>query len=379
MLIEELPGWFREEGVLEQHMREHGWFITIPAVRNEEEMIITGLKRYQVENAYKAISEGHDETCNCVACIFVRAKKKERPMEDMPKEMIGREVGPVKPDPMRRTLQMQQEKDDNPLPPLMRMAREPKRRPIPARFEDCATVEEINLLRHKLKLQPLIDKGWRNAFGERESECQDRVFLHTFNIPVWDSEYAVDGIRDITFFQRPISMNFQHMRDKTKCEPDTNLNQSSMLDYPIEHTVHGFNVSIEEGISESDRLSIINNGYLMFIFAGRRPYFYIPLAKVVEDKRKPIGELFTEFMKVVRPSDDVVPEIGWREAEEWKKKFEDTVATKMYDFTVDEDRHIHITPGYAFNGRIMWPDGLHISRPIKIRYYIEGKLWIPAG
>ncbi len=160
----------------------------------------------------------------------------------------------------------------------------------------------------------------------------------------------------IGFFQRSLNNTcvYPLPMGKQKTIAETNVNQSSMLNYPRCFMVHGFNVFLEEGLHEYDRNEIINNGVFSFIFSGVRELFCRPLSTFPRCK-------FEEFPRVVNQEAVVLP---------------------MMPFGVELSKKrmgVLIRPGEAFNVQIRFPQKPRTSKPVRITVVLEGMSHEPHG
>jgi hypothetical protein len=112
----------------------------------------------------------------------------------------------------------------------------------------------------------------------------DRAYLRPLQEPLYDTEEFSVGTPPTqnTYFQRPISnataLNSANFSPKTEAE--TNINQSSMLDYPKEFSILGFNVQLDSTAGFKASAAIYRRAWFQFTFSGRRPYLQVPLHRM---------------------------------------------------------------------------------------------------
>jgi hypothetical protein len=109
----------------------------------------------------------------------------------------------------------------------------------------------------------------------------DRAYLRPLQEPLYDSEVLNPAAapNSLTYYQRPISQSTAAL-NMIKTEAETNINQSSMLDYPREFSILGFNVTLDSTIGMKSAAEIYRRAWFSFTFSGRRPYLQIPLERI---------------------------------------------------------------------------------------------------
>lgn len=123
--------------------------------------------------------------------------------------------------------------------------------------------------------------GIPNAYPLAINSPLDRAYLRPLQEPIYDTEVLdfTSPATSLTYFQRPISQSTAAL-SITKDFSETNLNQSSMLDYPREFSILGFNVVLDSTIGLLQAAVIFRRAYIQFTFSGRRPYLTCPLHRM---------------------------------------------------------------------------------------------------
>lgn len=164
----------------------------------------------------------------------------------------------------------------------------------------------------------------------------DRAYLRPLQEPLYDSEEIpiVAPPTQYTFFQRSISNATAAGTQKTEAE--TNLNQSSMLDYPKEFSILGFNIVLDSTTGFRAAAAIYRRAWFQFTFSGRRPYLQIPFNRIPQG----IG---LEGVSVINNSGVLKNGMGH--------------VANYYKFNLGRAA-LKIKPGEAFNGRLTYPVAL---------------------
>lgn len=206
--------------------------------------------------------------------------------------------------------------------------------------------------------------GVPNAFPLAINSPLDRVYLLPISSSRYDTEVydpASPNSRQ-TFFWRPISQAFQ-VGGKIKGLGDTNMNQSNMLDYPLELSVVGFGFYLEDGISEADRAALLNGAVFQFVFSGNRPYFTQPLLMF------PNFQGQTESIEAT--SETLARVING-------KRTECTPLGSIYPLPWPSDLEaLRIKPGETFGVNVIWNEPPKVSRPIRMMAVVYGFEWLP--
>jgi len=175
----------------------------------------------------------------------------------------------------------------------------------------------------------------------------DRAYLRPLQEPLYDTEEIPIAAppTQFTFFQRPISQNTAANLLGAKTEAETNINQSSMLDYPREFSILGFNVALDSTTGFRATAAIYRRAWFQFTFSGRRPYLQIPLNRI------PAG-LGLQGVSVINNSGIATNGMGH--------------VANYYKFNLGRAA-LKIKPGEAFNARITYPTAL-IAADINTNY-----------
>ena len=194
-----------------------------------------------------------------------------------------------------------------------------------------------------------VGSGVPNAYPLAINSPLDRAYLRPLQEPLYDTEmidYSTPPTA-LTFFQRPISQATASL-NVTKTEAETNINQSSMLDYPREFSILGFCISIDSTIGLKYIGSIYRRAFFQFTFSGRRPYLQIPLDRI------PAGQgLEGAVSSEIAAS---TTELGVVSC------FKNGLGhiANYYKFNLGRSA-LKIKPGEAFNGRIGFPQTLPVD------------------
>ncbi len=196
-----------------------------------------------------------------------------------------------------------------------------------------------------------VGSGIPNAYPIAVNTPLDRAYLRPLQEPLYDSEVIPVGA-DVTtnsaftlvFFQRPYSQTTQ-FGSISKTEAETNINQSSMLDYPREFSILGFTVSFDSTIGLEIQGALLRRAFFQFIFSGRRPYLQIPL------DRLPAGIGLEGAVGVGNISTNSYS----RGVVSCFKQGLGHIAN-YYKFNLGRSA-LKIKPGEAFNAKVTWPVG----------------------
>lgn len=126
-----------------------------------------------------------------------------------------------------------------------------------------------------------VGSGIPNSYPLAINSPLDRAYLRPLQEPLYDTE-CIDFNSPptaLTYFQRPISQSTAAC-SISKTEAETNITQSSMLDYPREFSILGFNVVIDSTIGLKYLGQIYRRASFSFVFSGRRPYLTVPLNRI---------------------------------------------------------------------------------------------------
>ncbi len=186
----------------------------------------------------------------------------------------------------------------------------------------------------------------------------------------------------IRFFCRPLSFDFAFYSKQIVKELDsTNLNQSSMLDYPREFSVTGIGLFLENGISEEDKNAIINNSHLEFIYHGNRCLYDVPLMlmpkvcsedqlnKLIEEET-PVVIGNDKFLRTQRIKDGFYP-IDIK----YKAIYNEESLPVFKNHNINEC--FMLKPGECFGVNLNYSKPPSLSKPIKIMVALDGYLWQP--
>ena len=188
-----------------------------------------------------------------------------------------------------------------------------------------------------------VGSGVPNAYPLAINSPLDRAYLRPLQEPLYDTEVIdfTSPPTSLTFFQRPVSQSTASL-NVTKTDAETNLNQSSMLDYPREFSILGFTISIDSTIGLKYLGNIYRRASFVFTFSGNRPYLQIPLERI------PAGQgLEGAVSSEIAAS---TTELGVVSC------FKNGLGhiANYYKFNLGRSA-LKIKPGEAFNGRINFP------------------------
>lgn len=173
----------------------------------------------------------------------------------------------------------------------------------------------------------------------------DRAYLRPLQEPLYDTETFKFSSppSSLTYFQRPISQT-DASGLITKTEAETNINQSSMLDYPREFSILGFNVAIDSTIGLRAIAEIYRRCAFNFVFSGRRPYLTVPF------NRLPAGQGLEGAVAAASSYDSGTNTSGV------VSSFKNGMGhiANYYKFNLGRSA-LKIKPGEAFNAKLGWP------------------------
>jgi len=175
----------------------------------------------------------------------------------------------------------------------------------------------------------------------------DRAYLRPLQEPLYDTEEIpiVAPPQQYTFFSRPIGQNTAAALLGAKTEAETNLNQSSMLDYPKEFSILGFNMTLDSTTGFLATAEIYRRAWFQFTFSGRRPYLQVPFHRI------PCG-LGMEGCSVINATGVLKNGMGH--------------VANYYKFNLGRAA-LKIKPGEAFNVRLNYPTAL-VAADININF-----------
>ena len=186
-------------------------------------------------------------------------------------------------------------------------------------------------------------------------------------------------------------------KDRLKTFADTNMNQSGVLEYPLEMSILGFSFFVEAGASEADRAEIVRKGVFNFWFSGRRTYFDRALSLfpnqrgprdlAVQDKEfeETISELKKKWGGRDRskesefPERDVASEELATDIDELIKSFNTKSSLDRYTMVpfVMGGRAMKIKPNELFGVRVNFENTPKVSKPVRVSAVIEALIWTP--
>jgi len=190
-----------------------------------------------------------------------------------------------------------------------------------------------------------VGSGIPNSYPLAINTPLDRAYLRPLQEPLYDAEtFAFGSVpSSLTFFQRPISQSDTSGLITAKTEAETNINQSSMLDYPREFSILGFNISLDSTIGLRAQGALYRRAYMQFTFSGRRPYLQVPLDRIpagqgLEGAVSSNIAASTTNLGVVSCFKNGIGHIA-----------------NYYKFNLGRSA-LKIKPGEAFNVKIVWPN-----------------------
>lgn len=192
--------------------------------------------------------------------------------------------------------------------------------------------------------------GIPNAYPLAINSPLDRAYLRPLQEPLYDTEvfdFTTAAPTSMTYFQRPISQTTA-TNNIQKDFSETNLNQSSMLDYPREFSILGFNIVMDSTIGLASLTAIFRRAFIQFVFSGRRPYLTCPL------HRMPQG---------VGPNGGVASTVSTGAGNSGLQAFGSwgiAHVANFYKFNLGRAA-LKIKPGEAFNFKITWPTAVPLT------------------
>lgn len=194
---------------------------------------------------------------------------------------------------------------------------------------------------HGLGAQP--GTGIPNPYPLAINQPLDRAYLRPLQEPLYDTEVLdfTSPAQQLTYFQRPVSQSTAALAI-TKTAAETNLNQSSMLDYPREFSILGFNIEFDSTIGIKSIAAAYRRAFFLFTFSGRRPYLQIPFQRI------PQGMGLEGFVS------STVSAGANDSGKTGSAKNGMGHIANYYRFNLGRSA-LKIKPGEAFNGSINWP------------------------
>ncbi len=187
--------------------------------------------------------------------------------------------------------------------------------------------------------------GIPNAYPLAINTPLDRAYLRPLQEPLYDTEAFKFSVppSSLTYFQRPISQT-DASGLITKTDAETNINQSSMLDYPREFSILGFNVTLDSTIGLRAIAEIYRRCAFSFVFSGRRPYLTVPFNRI------PAGQGLEGAVAAASSYDSGTNTSGV------VSSFKNGMGhiANYYKFNLGRSA-LKIKPGEAFNAKLGWP------------------------
>lgn len=223
----------------------------------------------------------------------------------------------------------------------------------------------------------------------------DRAYLRPLQQPLFDAEWFVPqkGVKYLPFFKNTNvwdsgdpKCNFEFLNE-LKSKHDTNLNQSGLLDYPIEFSILGFNAILDSKTSQADRDALLSNGALFTFCFGNRTYLEVPFENILSKPRqKSVCHALGDYWKKVELAKPENNPNSCREATAHEPKddlidhavklLEKCVGDGFYKFNLGRSA-LKIKPGEAFGAHLSWKKTPQVSRPVRILIEIIGLRWTP--
>ena len=224
-----------------------------------------------------------------------------------------------------------------------------------------------------------VGTGIPNAYPVTVNQPLDRAYLRPLQEPLYDTEVLdfTSPATTLTYFQRPVSQSTAAL-SITKTESETNLNQSSMLDYPREFSILGFNITLDSTIGLATATAIYRRAFFQFTFSGRRPYLQVPLERIPQGQGL---EGTVSRSSGTSETAGTVIAVG--------KNGMGHIAN-YYKFNLGRSA-LKIKPGEAFNGKVTFSQALSLATTNNtnfaatqaspagwyVRLYIVGLSWSP--
>lgn len=238
---------------------------------------------------------------------------------------------------------------------------------------------------------PCVSKKEPAQYPMNSHNVLDRAYLRPLQQPLFDTEIFVPGkfTKDLSFFCRPVDQNYQEVEEQ-KTIHDTCLNQSKMLDYPLEFSILGFNVIIDSKATPDDRNALLSGGLFQFQIGGRN-YLKVPLENVCarQTSEVSISKLIAECMletKGVRITEDERKEhlkhvaFGGVKVSTPKTDKENSDSVEclrsFYKFNLGKCA-LKLKAGEEFNCILSWKKSPFVSKPVKIITELIGLKWTP--
>lgn len=189
----------------------------------------------------------------------------------------------------------------------------------------------------------VAQSGIPNKYPLAINSPLDRAYLRPLQEPLYDTEVILvaGGPSQVVFFQRPISQNTAQ-GSLAKTEAETNLNQSSMLDYPREFSVLGFNIILDSMTCLRNSARLYHRAWFAFTFSGRRPYLQIPLHRIPQGVGLDGGVAAANAAAAGSNLLASATSMGMKHV------------ANYYKFNLGRAA-LKIKPGEAFNTKVVWP------------------------
>lgn len=171
----------------------------------------------------------------------------------------------------------------------------------------------------------------------------DRAFLRPLQEPLYDAELMdwTTPTTQIAWYQRSIN-NTTAALNIQKTAAETNINQSSMLDYPREFSILGMNIAVDPIIGLAGISALFRRAYYQFIFSGTRQYLQMPF------DRMPQGQGLEGALSanIAASSNNAG----------FMSDFKNGIGhvANYYRFNLGRSA-LKIKPGEAFNAKLTWP------------------------
>lgn len=206
-----------------------------------------------------------------------------------------------------------------------------------------------------------VGSGLPNQYPLAVNTPLDRAYLRPLQEPLYDTETLAvsSSAASLTFFQRPIGQSDASGLVSSKDFSETNINQSSMLDYPREFSILGFNIVLDSTIGLSQIAIMFRRAYFQFVFSGRRPYLTVPLHRLPQGVGIEGGISQTQTTATMA--------FG-----KWGMGH----VANYYKFNLGRAA-LKIKPGEAFNAKITWPVAVSLAAANNQNF--NGTAASPAG
>ncbi len=171
----------------------------------------------------------------------------------------------------------------------------------------------------------------------------DRAFLRPLQEPLYDAELMdwTTPTTQIAWYQRSINNTTANLGIQ-KTAAETNINQSSMLDYPREFSILGMNIAVDPCIGLNGISNLYRRAYYQFIFSGTRQYLQCPF------DRMPQGQGLEGTLSTTVGANSVNGG--------FMSEFKNGIGhvANYYRFNLGRSA-LKIKPGEAFNAKLTWP------------------------